>query len=96
MIELAKDSSLPFSERLERIRSSAFALQNLYDEGEIFDMDNISYEDESTISLEYAMSGLSTLLELEVLEELVKRYPIGITIQQNNFQRMQPLFLKRY
>ena len=69
MIELAKDSSLPFSERLERIRSSAFALQNLYDEGEIFEMDNISYEDKSTISLEYAMSGLDTLLELEVLEE---------------------------
>ncbi len=69
MMALAKDSSLPFSERLERIRSSAFALQNLYDEGEIFEMDNISYEDESTISLEYAISGLDTLLKLEVLEE---------------------------
>lgn len=69
MMALAKDSSISFSERLERIRSSAFALQNLYDEGEIFEMDNISYENKSTISSEYAMSGLGTLLELEVLEE---------------------------
>ncbi len=70
MMELAKNESIPFLERLERIRCAALALQNLYDEGEIFEMDNISYENKSTISLEYAMNGLSTLLKLEVFRRL--------------------------
>lgn len=69
MMELATNRAIPFIERLEMIRCAAFALQNLYDEGELFEMDNISYEEKTPISCEYSISGLDTLLELEVLEE---------------------------
>lgn len=69
MIKLTKDSSIPLSHRLEMIRSAALSLQNLFDEGDIFGMDDISYDEKNPISHNYSVDGLNMLLSLEVLEE---------------------------
>ncbi len=83
MFSLAKDASLPLQKRMDLIASAAYQLQGLYDEGDIFAMDDLldhftcerttQPDDISRIgfpfSYTYMCKSLNLLLKLEVLEE---------------------------
>ena len=76
MLKLAKETTLPLQERMNIIACMALELQELYDEGDIFAMDDVSSNDtfETTgtsamLSLDNCIKGFDTLIEMEVLEE---------------------------
>lgn len=76
MLEIAKDPSLPLQERMNLIAFMALRLQELYDEGDIFEMDEVNLNDEydvtgtsAMLSQEYCIKSFDTLLKMEVLEE---------------------------
>ncbi|MDO4648117.1 MAG: flagellin lysine-N-methylase [Eubacteriales bacterium] len=78
MLRIAKDPSGPFQERMDLIITASLKLQDLYDQGEIFEMDDISYDspagtselqtEGSVYSYDYMMQSLKFLQDLEVLE----------------------------
>ncbi len=71
MFRIATDHSKTLPERMDLIASAGFELQTLYDEGEIFEMDGISYDKrnkQTRFSLDYMLQSLDLLLSLEVLE----------------------------
>ncbi|MDO4634272.1 MAG: flagellin lysine-N-methylase [Eubacteriales bacterium] len=78
MLNIAGDSSIPLQKRLDMVAAAGFRLQDLYDQGEIFEMDDISCEpvpveenvnDSGVVfSYDYLMQSLELLLDLEVLE----------------------------
>ena len=76
MFEIASEKTLPIQERMNIIACMALKLQELFDEGEIFEMDEVSSDDtfDSTgtsamLTLDNCLKGLDTLLEMEVLED---------------------------
>ncbi|MCR4830079.1 MAG: hypothetical protein K5883_01355, partial [Pseudobutyrivibrio sp.] len=69
MFEIANDKSKSLQERMSIIKASALKLQELYDEGDIFGMDDVSYAVSEPLDFEYCLNGLDTLLSMEVLEE---------------------------
>ncbi len=76
MMAIAKDRAKPLSLRMEEIAGGARALQDLYDQGDIFAMDQVSFtlaDDPGlhgqTLSDTYMLSSLDLLLELETLED---------------------------
>ena len=70
MLEIACDHSIPLQKRMDYIATAALKLQELYDEGDIFEMDSISYDDDSLqLSFEYCIESLNALINMEVLEE---------------------------
>ncbi|MBR4708162.1 MAG: flagellin lysine-N-methylase [Pseudobutyrivibrio sp.] len=75
MLEIAKDASISLQERMNLIACMALRLQELYDEGEILEMDQVDGNEEydasgtgAMISMDYCIKSLDTLLEMEVLE----------------------------
>ena len=76
MFALAKETTLPLQERMNIIACMALELQELYDEGDIFEMDDVTADDtfETTgtsamLSLDNCIKGFDALIEMEVLEE---------------------------
>ncbi|MBQ6462926.1 MAG: flagellin lysine-N-methylase [Pseudobutyrivibrio sp.] len=76
MFAIAKKTALPLQERMNLIACMSLKLQELYDEGDIFAMDNVTADDnfETTgtsamLSLDNCLKGFDTLIEMEVLEE---------------------------
>ena len=69
MLKIAADTSIALQNRIGIIIDAALQLQELFDEGDIFEMDEVSFEDEQALDFDYCVSGLDTLLEMEVLEE---------------------------
>jgi lysine-N-methylase len=76
MLKLASEKSLPLQERMNIIACMSLKLQELYDEGDIFAMDEVTADDtfETTgtsamLSLENCIKGFDVLIEMEVLEE---------------------------
>lgn len=73
LLDLASDSSIPFQQRLDIITSISLLLQRMYDEGDLFSMDEIDYTsvhipDYASLDYNYCLSGLDVLIELESLE----------------------------
>ena len=76
MFAIAKETTLPLQERMNIIACMSLKLQELYDEGDIFEMDDVTADDtfETTgtsamLSLGNCLKGFDTLIEMEVLEE---------------------------
>ena len=74
MLHIAGDSKQPLQERLSQIASMALALQECYDQGDIFEMDSISsvaYSNSDNIKsiLDYSIESMDVLINMEVLEE---------------------------
>ena len=76
MLAIAKETALPLQERMNLIACMALKLQELYDEGDIFAMDEVTANDtfdttgtSAMLSLDNCLKGLDTLIEMEVLEE---------------------------
>lgn len=69
MFEIANDKSKSLQERMSIIKDAALKLQELYDEGDIFGMDDVSYAVSEPLDFEYCLNSLDTLLSMEVLEE---------------------------
>ena len=69
MFEIANDKSKSLQERMSIIKASALKLQELYDEGDIFSMDDVSYGTPAALDFDYCINSLDTLLSMEVLEE---------------------------
>ncbi len=76
MFEIASNKDLPLQERMNLIACIALKLQELYDEGDIFSMDEVGVDDtfDSTrtgamLSLEYCLNSMDILIEMETLEE---------------------------
>jgi lysine-N-methylase len=76
MLEIANDASISLQERMNIIACMALRLQELYDEGEILEMDQVDGNEEydasgtgAMISMDYCIRSLDTLLQMEVLEE---------------------------
>lgn len=76
MFVLAKETTLPLQERMNIIACMALKLQELYDEGDIFAMDNVTADDtfETTgtsamLSLDSCLKSFDTLIAMEVLED---------------------------
>ena len=76
MLAIAKETALPLQERMNLIACMALKLQELYDEGDIFAMDEVTADDtfdttgtSAMLSLDNCLKGLDTLIEMEVLEE---------------------------
>lgn len=76
MLELAASKSISLQDRMCLIAAMALKLQRLYDEGAIFDMDDVDFDDEldckgtgALLSLDYCIRSMDALLQMEVLEE---------------------------
>ena len=76
MLQLASENELPLQERMNIIACMSLKLQELYDEGDIFAMDDVSSDDtfdttgtSAMLSLDNCLKGFDTLIEMEVLEE---------------------------
>ncbi|MBQ7148790.1 MAG: flagellin lysine-N-methylase [Pseudobutyrivibrio sp.] len=76
MLELAASKSISLQDRMCLIAAMALKLQRLYDEGAIFDMDDVDFDDEldckgtgALLSLEYCTRSMDALLGMEALEE---------------------------
>ncbi|QFJ54572.1 flagellin lysine-N-methylase [Pseudobutyrivibrio xylanivorans] len=76
MLELAFSKAISLQDRMSLIAAMALKLQRLYDEGAIFDMDDVDFDEEfdcvgtgAVLSLEYCVKTMDVLLEMEVLEE---------------------------
>ncbi|SHI78432.1 flagellin lysine-N-methylase [Pseudobutyrivibrio xylanivorans] len=76
MLELAATKSISLQDRMSLIGAMGLKLQRLYDEGLIFDMDDVDFDEEfdcagtgALLSLPYCTKSMDTLLEMEVLEE---------------------------
>lgn len=69
MFEIAVDKSMPLNKRLSIIANAALQLQNCYDDGDIFEMDDVDYSCEEELSMEYCLKTMEVLLDMEVLEE---------------------------
>ena len=69
MFEIASNRNMPLQDRLSIIADVAFQLQACYDDGEIFEMDDVKYETDKSLSFDYCLKTLDTLLGMEVLEE---------------------------
>ncbi len=79
MLRIAWQCEEPLHKRIDRIAFAALRLQDLYDQGDIFAMDDLSYDAQPTaeetahtgcqFSYAYMMQSLSLLLRLEVLED---------------------------
>jgi lysine-N-methylase len=75
MFETASDKGLPLQERLSRIASAAYRLQELFDEGDVLEMGNVSLDEcvphkGSGIlpDHDYMVGSLDILIGMEVLE----------------------------
>lgn len=74
MLHIAKNNNQPLWKRLSQIASMALALQECYDQGDIFEMDSISsvaYSNSDNIisTLDYSIESMDVLINMEVLEE---------------------------
>ncbi len=82
MLTLASDSSIELQDRLTIIAAAAMQLQELYDEGEIFEMDSVAYDLESSqdfikhhpgtgipLDYDYCINSLDVLIGMESLEQ---------------------------
>ncbi|MCR5144178.1 MAG: flagellin lysine-N-methylase [Lachnospiraceae bacterium] len=76
MLHLAADQSLPLQDRLDCIASMALRLQQYYDEGNIFEMDDLDFDQKidttgtgAVLSLDYSIKSMDILITMEVLEE---------------------------
>lgn len=74
MLHIAENCNQPLQERLSQIASMALALQECYDQGDIFEMDSISsvaYSNSDNIksTLDYSIESMDVLINMEVLEE---------------------------
>ncbi|MBR1571828.1 MAG: flagellin lysine-N-methylase [Lachnospiraceae bacterium] len=74
MLHIAKNNNRPLWERLNQTASMALALQECYDQGDIFEMDSISsvaYSNSDNIksTLDYSIKSMDVLINMEVLEE---------------------------
>ncbi len=69
MFEVASDKSISLLERMSIIQSAALQLQCCYDEGEIFEMDDVSYVSTDHLTYDYCLHTMDALISMEVLEE---------------------------
>ena len=76
MLKIAAEKDLPLQERMNIIACMALKLQELYDEGDIFEMDDVDPDDtfdctgtSAMLSLDNCIKGFDTLIAMEVLEE---------------------------
>ena len=70
MLKVAGDKSIPLQKRMDYIATAALKLQELYDEGDIFEMDSVSYDDDSLcLSFDYCLNSMDVLIEMEALED---------------------------
>ena len=76
MLKIATEKTLPLQERMNIIACMSLKLQELYDDGDIFEMDNVNADGvfnasgtSAMLSLDSCISGLDTLIEMEVLED---------------------------
>lgn len=76
MLTLAKSKALSLQDKMSLIAGMSLKLQSLYDEGAIFDMDDVDFDEEfdcagtgALLSLDYCTQSMDALLEMEVLEE---------------------------
>lgn len=69
LMKIASDTATPLQDRISNIVDSSLELQNLFDEGDIFGMDDVEFRDKQAFDFEYCLKSLDTLLEMEVLEE---------------------------
>lgn len=76
MLKVATEKTLPLQERMNIIACMSLKLQELYDDGDIFEMDNVNADGvfdasgtSAMLSLDSCIRGLDTLIEMEVLED---------------------------
>ncbi|SDB40784.1 lysine-N-methylase [Pseudobutyrivibrio sp. YE44] len=76
MLQLAAAKELSLQDRMSLIAGMGLKLQRLYDNGAIFDMDDVDFDDEfdcagtsALLSLEHCTNTMDVLLGMEVLEE---------------------------
>ena len=76
MLFLAKSKALSLQDKMSLIAGMALKLQSLYDEGDVFEMDDVDFDEEfdcagtgALLSLDYCAKSMDVLLEMEVLEE---------------------------
>ena len=69
MLKISADTSMTLQDRISTIIDSSLELQNLFDEGDIFGMDDVEFVDKQAFDFDYCVKGLDALLEMEVLEE---------------------------
>ncbi|MBR5635388.1 MAG: flagellin lysine-N-methylase [Pseudobutyrivibrio sp.] len=76
MLALATSKSVSLQDRMNLIAAMGLRLQKLYDEGFIFDMDDVDFDEDfdcsgtgAILSLDYCVKNMDVLLNMEVLEE---------------------------
>ncbi|SFN88481.1 lysine-N-methylase [Pseudobutyrivibrio sp. UC1225] len=76
MLGLAASKTISLQDRMSLIAAMGLKLQRLYDEGLIFDMDDVNFDEEfdcagtgAILSLDYCTKNMDVLLDMEVLEE---------------------------
>ncbi len=75
MFEISQNNTLSLQERMSLIACMALKLQELYDEGDIFEMDNVDFDEDydasgtgAMLSLDYCIKSLTPLIEMEAIE----------------------------
>ncbi len=73
ILEVASDKSIPLVDRMAFIANAAYELQLLYDDGEIFAMDDVKYDgtnshSNTTQGFDYCLKTLDVLIGMEALE----------------------------
>lgn len=76
MFELASSKDISLQDKMSLIAGMALRLQQLYDEGDIFSMDDVDFDEEfdctgtgAMLSLDYCIKSMDVFLDMEVLEE---------------------------